>query len=110
MKLLFDEHLSDKLILKLSDIFPDSKHVKDLKLQSESDLKIWEYAKNNEFVIVSKDSDFVDIVNIKGFPPYLVWIRSGNVRVNDIERTIRNNAVKVLNTFKNQDIGIIKIR
>ena len=110
MKLLFDEHLSYKLISKLSDIFPDSKHVNDLNLQSESDLKIWEYAKNNEFVIVSKDSDFMDIVNIKGYPPYLVWIRSGNVRVKDIERTIRNNAVKILNTFKNRDIGIIQIR
>lgn len=110
MKLLFDEHLSHKLVSKISDIFPNSKHVKELKLQSESDLKIWKYAKNNEFVIVSKDSDFVDIVNIKGYPPYLVWIRSGNVRVKEIEKTIRNNAVKILNTFKNQDIGIIQIR
>ncbi|MBF0290485.1 MAG: DUF5615 family PIN-like protein [SAR324 cluster bacterium] len=111
MKLLLDEHLSDKLIPKLSDIFPGSKHVKELELQNEDDLKIWNYAKDHDFVIVTKDADFVDIVNVKGYPPYLVWIRSGNVRVNEIERVIRNNAVRISNTFDAQgEIGIVQIR
>ena len=48
MKLLFDEHLSHKLVLKLSDIFPNSKHVKGLELQSEDDLKIWELLCSNK--------------------------------------------------------------
>jgi len=110
MKLLFDEHLSHKLVLRLANIFPNSKHVKDLNLQSEDDLKIWEYAKNNGFVIITKDSDFVDIVNVKGYPPYLVWIRSGNVRVKENERLLRNNAVRILNVFENQDVGIVQIK
>ncbi len=110
MKLLFDEHLSHKLVTRLADIVPDSKHVKDFDLQGEDDFRIWECAKKHRFVIVTKDADFIDITNIKGYPPYLIWIRSGNVRVADIERVIRENAIRILNSFESQIVGIIQIR
>ncbi len=35
-------------------------------------------AKNNSLIIVTNDEDFVDIVNIKGFPPKVVLLRTGN--------------------------------
>ena len=110
MKLLFDEHLSHKLVRKLSDVFPDSKQVKELGLQNEDDLKIWEYAKANDFTIATKDADFIDIANVKGYPPYLIWIRSGNVRVKEIEQIFRNNAIRILNTFEKLEAGIVQIR
>ncbi|WP_176722404.1 DUF5615 family PIN-like protein [Candidatus Thiosymbion oneisti] len=110
MKLLFDEHLSYRLAVRLADIFPDSKHVKDSNLQTKDDLRIWEFAKEHEFVIVTKDSDFIDITNVRGYPPYLIWIRSGNVRVSDIEGRIRKNAIRILNSFENQIVGVIQIR
>ncbi len=110
MKLLFDEHLSYKLVHRLSDIFPESKHVKDLQLENEDDLKIWEFAKTHNFIIATKDADFIDIINLKGHPPYLVWIRTGNVKVKDIEKVIRDNAIRILNSFEAQKVGIIQIK
>ncbi|MGB3535165.1 MAG: DUF5615 family PIN-like protein [Microcoleaceae cyanobacterium] len=58
MKLLLDENLSDKIIPQIIDLYPHSEHVKTLSLTQTDDILIWEYAKNNDFVIVSKDSDF----------------------------------------------------
>jgi len=84
MKLLFDEHLSYRFVVRLADIFSDSKHVKGFNLPTKDDLRIWEFAKEHEFIIVTKDSDFIDITNVRGYPPYLIWIRSGNIRVSDI--------------------------
>jgi len=110
MKLLFDEHLSYKLGVRIADIFPDSKHVKDFNLQTEDDLRIWEFAKEHEFIIVTKYSDFVDIINVRGYPPYLIWVRSGNVKVSDIEMRIRENAIRILNSFGNKITGVIQIR
>lgn len=110
MKLLFDENLSYKLVHRLSDIFADSRHVKDVQLENENDLKIWEFAKSHNFAIVTKDSDFVDFINIKGYPPYLIWIRSNNVRVKEVEKIIRDNAIRILNSFEAQKIGIIQIK
>ncbi|MBT4287186.1 MAG: DUF5615 family PIN-like protein, partial [Deltaproteobacteria bacterium] len=44
MKLLFDEHLSFKLVSRLNDIFPNSKHVSDVGLKFANDKDIWDYA------------------------------------------------------------------
>jgi Domain of unknown function (DUF5615) len=57
MKLLFDENLSHKLVRLLADLFPNSVHVRDVGLKAADDLVVWEYAKNNDLMIVSKDSD-----------------------------------------------------
>lgn len=57
MKLLFDENLSHKLARLLADIFPDSVHVREVGLKAADDPVVWEYAKDNGLIIVSKDSD-----------------------------------------------------
>jgi predicted nuclease of predicted toxin-antitoxin system len=53
-------------------------------LENSSDSTIWEYAKSNQFTIVTFDSDFCDIANIKGSPPKIVWLRTGNMTTNHI--------------------------
>jgi predicted nuclease of predicted toxin-antitoxin system len=57
MRLLFDENLSHNLVSLLADPFPDSVHVREVGLKASDDPAVWEYAKNNELLIVSKDSD-----------------------------------------------------
>jgi predicted nuclease of predicted toxin-antitoxin system len=60
VKLLLDENLSDRIVNRINDLYPESEHVKTLALTNTDDVIIWEYAKVNDFVIVSKDSDFHD--------------------------------------------------
>ena len=78
MKLLFDENLSPKLPRILSKDFPESMHVRDCGLKGFPDEDVWEYARNNGFTIVSKDSDFYQRSLLYGHPPKLVWLRIGN--------------------------------
>jgi predicted nuclease of predicted toxin-antitoxin system len=66
VKLLLDENLSDRIIPKIVDFYPDSAHVKTLALTNTDDAVIWEYAKVNNFVIVSKDADFL-------YSQFIVW-------------------------------------
>ena len=54
MKLLFDENLSPKLPLRLNDLFPNSLHVRDVGMKAAIDPVIWDYAKDNNLIIVSK--------------------------------------------------------
>ncbi len=61
MKLLFDENLSPKLSTRLSDLFPDSLHVRDVVMKATIDPIVWNYAKDNDFMIVSKDADMHDL-------------------------------------------------
>lgn len=55
MKLLFDENLSPKLPNRLSDLFPNSLHVRDVGMQATIDPIVWDYAKDNDLIIVSED-------------------------------------------------------
>ncbi len=99
MKLLFDENLSPKLAVNLSDIFPNSKHVDRLGLGGESDNAVWEYAKANGYVLISKDSDFYDKSVLFGYPPKVIWIRRGNCSNRTIELILRNkgDAIQAFN-------------
>lgn len=110
MKLLFDEHLSYKLVLLLSDIFPNSKHVMDLGLTAANDREIWDYTKTNNYVIATKDSDFIDISNLLGAPPFVIWIRSGNTKVKDIENVFRKYSVLIDSAIEENEAVIIQLK
>lgn len=55
-----DENLSPKLPNLLSDIFSNSLHVRDVGMKATTDSVVWDYAKENDFMIVSKDADMHD--------------------------------------------------
>ena len=78
MKLLFDENLSPKLPRFLATLFPGSAHVRECGLLGLPDEDVWEYARANGFVIISKDSDFHQRSLLRGHPPKIVWLRIGN--------------------------------
>jgi predicted nuclease of predicted toxin-antitoxin system len=91
VKLLFDENLSHKLALLLADIFPHSVHVRDIGLKATSDPLVWDYAKDNDFMIVSKDADMHDLSLVFGNPPKVVWVRLGNCSTRQVEELLRRD-------------------
>ena len=56
----------------------DSRHLRDLNLVGATDPEIFQAASLAEAVLITKDSDFVDLVRRKGHPPQVVWITCGN--------------------------------
>lgn len=91
MKLLFDQNISFRIIRKIDAFFPGSDHIRYLGLENATDLEIYEYAKENEFTVVTFDADFLDIVNYKGFPPKLIWLRTGNQTTDNILEILKGN-------------------
>ena len=102
MKRLFDENLSHHLADKLAELFPNSNHVRNVGLKSSDDPLVWEYAVENSFVVVSKDSDMHDKSLLFGFPPKVIWIRLGNCSTATVEALIRQEIVKI-NEFLEDD-------
>ncbi len=88
MKLLFDENLSPKLPRLLATLFPGSVHVRECGLRGISDENVWEYARANGFIIVSKDSDFQQRSLLYGHPPKVVWLRLGNCTQQQLVRLV----------------------
>ena len=91
MKLLLDENLSDRIINKIIDLYPNSQHVKTLGLVNTDDALIWEFAKFNDFMIVSKDSDFHQRSLLYGHPPKFIYLRIGNSPTSKIVQILRDN-------------------
>jgi len=89
VKLLFDENLSPRLPEGLAEAYPGSVHVHDCRLGSAEDSAIWQYAEENGFTIVSKDSDFQERSILLGQPPKIIWLRAANCSTGEIENLLR---------------------
>lgn len=53
--------------------------LRDLGLRDATDGAIYDAAKKANAVLISKDSDFVELVMRRGAPPKLIWLTCGNV-------------------------------
>ena len=78
MKLLLDENLSRRIVPLLQDEYPGSSQIALLQLEAATDREIWEYAKANDFVIVTRDADFHELGTLHGAPPKVIWLKAGN--------------------------------
>jgi predicted nuclease of predicted toxin-antitoxin system len=103
MKLLFDQNLSPRLPRSLEDLYSGSVHVREVGLRDANDLEIWEYAQQNGFVIVSKNSDFQQRSLLYGNPPKFIWLRVGNCTARFIEELLRKHSARV-HTFSQDAI------
>lgn len=48
------------------------------------DTEIWQYAMENNLIIVSKDADFSDRIMLSNPPPKVIHLRIGNMRIRDL--------------------------
>jgi predicted nuclease of predicted toxin-antitoxin system len=78
MKLLLDENLSRRIVPFLSLYYPETTHICLIGLERATDYDIWQYAKKNDFVIVSRDSDYYDLSLINNGPPQVIWLKIPN--------------------------------
>ena len=88
MKLLFDQNISFRIVSKLKDTFPEARQVRELGLENSTDREIWEYAKRNNYSVVTFDADFYDMSNLYGHPPRIIWLRTGNRRTSDLAKLL----------------------
>lgn len=109
MKLLLDQNISRKLAKKLEDLFPGLKHVYLLGLHKASDEEIWNYARDNDFVIVTQDSDFNERSLVYGYPPKVIWIRTGNISTQNIKRLLKKHHKDILFFEKDKTLGCLQI-
>ena len=89
MKLLFDQNLSPKLVSRLADLFPGSSHVQSEGLDCADDEQIWQHALRNGFAIVTKDEDYNNLSVVRGNPPKVLWLQTGNCTTAQVESLFR---------------------
>ncbi|MDE0447226.1 MAG: DUF5615 family PIN-like protein [Spirochaetaceae bacterium] len=92
VQLLFDEQLSERLCSLLADVLPDSLHVREPDAGGAPDTQVWQLARERGCVIVTKDEDFHRLSVLRGAPPKVVWLRTGNGTTEDVANLLRRHA------------------
>jgi len=106
MKLLFDESLSPKLVLLLRDLFPGSESALRNGLACAGDRRILDYAAAHDFILVSTDSDFENLLRqIPGAK--VVILRSCDYTTDVAAEVLRRNAIRIAELPGSQDQLII---
>jgi predicted nuclease of predicted toxin-antitoxin system len=109
MKLLFDENLSPKLPHLLADIFPNSLHVRDIRMKATIDPIVWDYAKDNDLMIVSKDSDMHDLSLVFGNPPKVIWLRLVNCLTSQVANLLRRDFDAIQLFYQDEYLSLIAL-
>jgi len=79
VKLLFDQNISYRVVKLVKAGFPNSTHISSIGLANATDRSIWNTAKKEGFTIVTFDQDYLEFAALRGAPPKIILIRSGNM-------------------------------
>jgi predicted nuclease of predicted toxin-antitoxin system len=109
MKLLFDEHLSRRLVTRLADIYPSASHIVLQGLEHADDSVIWRFAATEGYTIVTKDADFNDMATLRGVPPRIIWLQIGNCTTATIEKIMRDNVGMIEQFVNDPQSSVLKL-
>ena len=89
MKVWIDAQLPPTLANWLLATFGvESVALRDLSLRDAQDIETFEAARVENAVIMTKDSDFIDLVCRLGTPPQIVWLTCGNVTNRNLRQVL----------------------
>jgi predicted nuclease of predicted toxin-antitoxin system len=108
--LLLDENLSERLLPFLLDNFPGSQHIRQQGLGGAPDREIWDYALENDFMLVTKDEDFIRLSISLGHPPKVVCMAIGNAN-NETTAAVLLQSIEVISQLAvNPEAGFLVLQ
>lgn len=100
MTIWVDAHLSPAIATWItSTIGMTALALRDVGLRDAEDLEIFEAAKAEGVIFMTKDGDFVDLVDRLGAPPQIIWLTCGNTsnaRLREILSATLSEALELL--------------
>ena len=94
----------------MSGLFPGTIHAQMTDLPTDAeDIVIWEYARRENFAILTADSDFLNLANRLGQPPKLIRRESMNYRTRKAASILHRSALRMAE-FAKSEAGILILR
>lgn len=90
-ELWIDAQLSPALAAWINRTFDDihAQSVRALGLRDAEDEEIFQAARTAGAVVMSKDSDFLDLLERHGPPPKVIWVTCGNTSNRRMQKVLR---------------------
>jgi len=96
VKFLLDAHLPPVLARVMTREGYEVAHVAELDMKSAADPDIWQYAQFHDYVVVSKDEDFMRYQRDADGRPLFIWVRTGNCKNKELIDTLLANLPAVV--------------
>lgn len=110
MKLLLDANISWRLIKLIENDFSNCFHSNDIQVnQPAKDLEIWEFAKKNNFTILTHDDDFEKLLLLKGAPPKVIILKTFNQNTKQISELLVSKKQALEAFILNNELMILEI-
>jgi len=96
-----DAQMSPAIAAWISSFAVKAVAVRDLGLREATDEEIFSAVKREKVIVMTKDSDFVLLLDRLGPPPQVIWIRCGNTsnaRLREILTRTLPKALAILNS------------
>ena len=110
MIIWIDAHLSPAIAVWITSTFGITAiALRDIGLRDAEDPEILEAAKAEGVVLMTKDSDFVDLANRFGAPPKIIWLRCGNTSNAQLQNILRSTLLDSLELLRSGEV-LVEIR
>lgn len=108
IRLLSDENISWRLkrLLRDWDVLPANEII---GIEKITDKTIWQHAKLNNYSVLTFDEDFVELQNLYGHPPKIIWLRMGNVATQDVAKRLTQLQGTIIAFFEDEQLGVLEI-
>ena len=109
MKLLLDENLSRRLVPFLQHDYPGSSQVVLLGMQSASDKGVWQKAREDGYVVVTRDADFQELSLVWGQPPKVIRLKTLNQSRAATLKVLIDNRNAITELLVDNDLASVEI-
>jgi predicted nuclease of predicted toxin-antitoxin system len=110
MKIWIDAQLSPAIAAWINRTYDDieAQSVRAVGLRDATDSKIFEEARSQNVVVMSKDNDFTNLIERHGPPPQIIWVTCGNTS-NAKMRQILSKTLPKAKELLDQEEAVVEI-
>ncbi|MBK8870000.1 MAG: DUF5615 family PIN-like protein [Elusimicrobia bacterium] len=105
MIIWIDAQLSPDLAQWVTENFKvEAKSLRDLGLRDAQDMEIFIAARKASAVVMSKDADFISLLEQHGHPPQILWLTCGNTSNAHLKRILEKSMPQAIQMLRNGEI------
>ncbi len=78
-------------------------------MKAATDPVVWDYAKHNDLMVVSKDADMHDLSLVFGNPPKGIWLRLGNCSTLQVENLLRRDFDAIKLFYEDETLSLLAL-
>lgn len=110
MHWLLYANLAYWLVKQLADLPVTVRHVSRTGLPVPADdHQIWEWAKENRYLVITNDEDFYRLAGTLGFPPKVVMLRTGNQSTRFLAALLTQHLSTIQALADSPEVGVLEL-